>query len=922
MSVFITFAVLGLGLGGLYALTGLGLVLVYRASRTINFSQGAMGMVGTYLFWWLHDRHGWNYYLAFVIGLVACALLGAIAYLLALRPLRIRGASPITRLLATLGILATLQASVSLLFPAQEQIVTGGLPNRGVRFLGTTVNEAELWIFVIALALSVLLRLAYRTRFGLATTAVAENPIAAAAMGHSPDLIAAGNWAVGAVLSGLSGILLAPTTGLSVTEFTELLIPSLAAAAVGAMTSFPITFLAAVGIGIAQSELTHYASGTAGLPEVVPFFVVLAYALIRGTGLPTRGEGPGRMPAVGTGRVRPVGLVLVVAAALVIIYTSTDNWVAGVTVTIVIAIVVLSVVVVTGYAGQLSLCQFALAGTGAFIAGRLFAAQGWPFPAALAAALAAAIPIGVTVGLPSVRVRGPYLAVTTLCLAVALENFLFDSAKFTGGDVGSVVTNLTFFGLDVNPALHPRSYAVLVLAFAVVAGLLIANLRRSRTGRSMIAVRSNERAAAALGISVVGMKLRAFVVGSVLAALGGVLFAFLNSVIVYSTFTWLQSVTITGFGIIGGMGFAAGPYFGALFQPGSLSTNVGNEFGASIQTYLLLAGGVFLIATVIQSPDGVAARSAKDIGRLIRLGERFLRRSQPTAATGVDGPDGLGGLDGLDRVEAAEQLVGPTGQPAEPASYLEVERISLSFGGSRALNDVSARFEAGVVTAIVGPNGAGKTSLLEVMMGFVNSQQGRVRLNGRDITRLSVEARASLGLGLTFQSLELFEDMTVLENLQVGAEAGKARPMIFDLVRPAAAKLTAEMRATIVAFDLQDVLAVAVKDLPYGRRRLVAVARAVVRGSAILFLDEPAAGLSTPERAELGRMINALAGRGVAVVVVEHDVEFVSQHCDQVIVLDFGQVIGSGPPEQVLQSEAVVRAYLGVEDAVEPVSAR
>jgi len=918
MSVFITFAVLGLGLGGLYALTGLGLVLVYRASRTINFSQGAMGMVGTYLFWWLHDRHGWNYYLAFAIGLVACALLGAIAYLLALRPLRIRGASPITRLLATLGILATLQATVSLLFPAQEQIVTGGLPNRGVRFLGTTVNEAELWIFVIALVLSGLLRLAYRTRFGLATTAVAENPIAAAAMGHSPDLIAAGNWAVGAVLSGLSGILLAPTTGLSVTEFTELLIPSLAAAAVGAMTSFPITFLAAVGIGIAQSELTHYASGTAGLPEVVPFFVVLAYALIRGTGLPTRGEGPGRMPAVGTGRVRPLGLVLAVAAALVVIYTSPDNWVAGVTVTIVVAIVVLSVVVVTGYAGQLSLCQFALAGTGAFIAGRLFAAQGWPFPAALAAALVAAIPIGVIVGLPSVRVRGPYLAVTTLCLAVALENFLFDSAKYTGGDVGSVVTNLTFFGLDVNPALHPRTYAVLVLVFAIVAGLLIANLRRSRTGRSMIAVRSNERAAAALGISVVGMKLRAFVVGSVLAALGGVLFAFLNSVIVYSTFTWLQSVTITGFGIIGGMGFAAGPYFGALFQPGSVSTNVGNEFGASIQTYLLLAGGVFLIATVIQSPDGIAARSAKDIGRLIRLGERYVRRSQ-RPATGLDGPNRL---DRLDRVEAAEELGISSDQPAQRTSYLEVEGISLSFGGSRALDDVSARFEAGVVTAIVGPNGAGKTSLLEVMMGFVTSQQGRVRLDGRDITRLSVEARASLGLGITFQSLELFEDMTVLENLQVGAEAGKARPMIFDLVRPAAAKLTDEMRDTIVAFDLQDVLSVAVKDLPYGRRRLVAVARAVVRGSAILFLDEPAAGLSTPERAELGRMMNALAARGVAVVVVEHDVEFVSAHCDQVIVLDFGQLIGSGPPEQVLRSEAVVRAYLGVEDVVEEVSAR
>jgi len=898
MQTGLQFGLLGLGLGGMYALMALGLVLIHRASRTINFAHGAIGMVGTYLYWELHPKLGFA--LAYPIAAACTGLLGACIYVLVLRPLR--NSTPIARLLATLGVLATLSAAVSLKFPQQELTVTSSLPSRAIRLLGVTLSESLVWFFVIGACLTVGLAILYRrTRFGLATSAVAESQLAAESLGYFTNRIAAANWALASALAATAGILLAPVTGLDVSEFTYLLVPALAAAVVGNLNSFIVTFAAALGLGVLQSEIGHYVSAP-GWSDVVPLAAVLVVVIARGRMVPARGEQGGKVPLVGSGKARPPVVAGFVAAAVLWILLASPTWEAGTILTLAAAVIITSLVVVTGFTGQLSLCQFALAGVGAFVAGRLVAAYHVPFELALLAALVSAIPVGLLVALPSVRSRGSNLAVATLMLALAAQSVLFDSASLTGGDIGTQVGSASFFGISMNSITDPRGYAFVTLAFAVLVGLAVANLRRSATGRRLLAVRSNERAAAALGVRVVRMKVLAFMVGSVIAALGGVLFAFANTAIEYTTFQGMQSVNVVGLGVIGGIGYVIGPYWGAVLEPGGLGTNIGNLFGSNVQPYLLLIGGVSLIAVVLQAPDGLAAKTVKDLKRLAsavgkRLPQGFFRVRQPAGLP--DYPD-------------AKELQSWLSTYPIRGGELSVSNVTVQYGGQRALDDVSMAVRSGEVLGVIGPNGAGKSTLIEVAMGFVHPQTGTVSLDGTDISQLSVEKRADLGVGMTFQSVELFEDMTVLENLIIGMEGVRGKSsLVRDLVRPGKMRVGDDVLAILSFLGLQRDADVLVRELPYGRRRLVGVGRALLGSPSFLFLDEPVAGLNPKDSDDLAEMIAALADHGVGVVLVEHDVQFVMNVSHRVMVLDFGRTIAVGDPSTVRQDPEVIRAYLG-----------
>jgi len=908
------FALLGLGLGALYALTAQGIVLVYRGSGVLNFAHGAIGMAAAYMQWELVTKHGMPYWTAVGCGVLTAAVLGVLTHLLVIRPLR--SASSLARLVGTLAVFIVLTALAVKRYGDSVQLVPGKLPSRLLTIAGATVSEDRIWLLGIAVAVTAVLHVLYkRTLFGLGTTAVAENQSAAASLGWSADLIAAANWGLGSALAGLTGILIVPVIGLSVNGLTTLLLSALAAALVGRFSSFPVTLAGGLAVGIVQSELTRFGSGVTGLAASVPFLVIALVLVARGTALPLRGTSLDRLPALGTGRVRPVALAVTVALGLLAVSLSSPLWADAITNTLVLSLIILSLVVVTGYAGQVSLAAYALAGTGAFIAGHAAADWGWPFELALLAGVLGTVPIGLLFALPAVRTRGVNLAIITLGLGTTLETMVFQNTGLstTPGSDGIVVGKQTLFGIGVSGVDHPQRYAALVLLLFAGTALVVANVRRSRTGRRLIAVRANERAAAALGIGVRAAKLYAFGLSAAIAALAGVLTGFRSTSVVFSDFASFDSITALGLAVIGGVGFLVGPLFGATFAAGTVGARFGDLVLPGLSDWMPLIGGIILVLTLVGNQDGIG----QEVGRPpAGLGRRlFPRRSAITPDVGdpvaPDTGEPVTSDIGAPVAPDIEEPVTPDARRAVPLP-LHVEDLTVRYGGVVAVDGLSFGVEPGQVVGLIGPNGAGKTSAIDAVTGFTRATSGRVRLGGRDVTGEPVHRRARTGLSRSFQSLELFEDMTVLDNLYAACDRPGPWTYLKDLIRPGSRPLPAHVQVAVREFGLAGSLDRSVGDLSYGERRLLAIARAVATSPSVLLLDEPAAGLSDDETRELAHLVRRLAEDwGIGVLLVEHDVDMVMSVCDQVVVLDFGRRISVGTPDEVRRDPAVRAAYLG-----------
>jgi sulfate-transporting ATPase len=888
----IRFALLGFGIGALYALASQGLMVIYRGSGVLNFALGAIGMAGVYVEWELAVQQEWPFVAAALAGIAVAAAIGALTHLLIMRPLRT--AAPLVRVIATLGVLVTLQSIAVVRYGSTPKFVSSELPTNVIRLTGDIVISADRLILLgIAAVLSLALWAVYRfTRFGLATSAVAENERAAASLGWSPDRIATINWALGCALAGLAAILIAPIVTLQVTVMTNLILAATAAALVASFRSFPTAFAAGLVIGIAQTELNRYVKQP-GFGESVPFIVIVLVLVLRGQALPLRDYFLQRLPSVGSGRINWPWAAVAVAVGVLLLGTLGPQWTDAIIIMLCTAIVLLSVVVLTGYAGQLSLAQFALAGFGAYVAGRLVAAAGVPFWAALLAGVAAAVPLGVLFALPAVRTRGINLAVVTLGLGTAIELMLFRNTRYTGGIEGTQVGEAHLFGANISSVSHPTRYGLFALACLVVCTLLVGNLRRGRVGRRLIAVRTNERAAAALGISVPGAKLYAFGVSAALAALGGILLAFRVFNIDYTSFDSFTSIVTVGLTLIGGLGYLMGPVVGATLVEGGFNAQLLDAIFGDVGKYISLIGGISIIVLVLANQDGVVSETIGQVrwvrGRLAWRLPRLRREEVRTAETLPD---------------AAVERV--------PPRTLEVRDLTVRYGGVTAVDGVSLTVQPGRITGLIGPNGAGKTTFIDGVTGFTPLAGGTLLLDGEDITRWSVARCARAGVGRSFQSLELFEDISVLENLRVASDPRDGRSYLLDLLHPIDPPLPGEVVSAIREFALEDDLDRLVEDLPYGKRRLLAIARAVATRPSVLLLDEPAAGLGDAETAELARLVRRLADEwGMAILLVEHDMSFVMSVCDELVVLDFGRRIAAGAPETVRRDAAVISAYLG-----------
>lgn len=891
MREILQFAILGLGIGGIYVLAAQGIVLVFRASKVLNFAHGAIALVGgiTYL---QATRAGLPQIAALLVGIVVCAVLGVLIQALVMRPLR--HAAPLTKLVATLSILVIIRSAAALHYGDRTYFAKSWLPSRQLTIaVGIHVTEDRLWLLGIAAVITAGLWWVYgRTSFGLTASAVAENQRAAAALGKSPGKVAMINWAAGSALAGLAGILVIPIIGLSVAGLTELVFAAMAAALVGSFTSFPLTMVGGLVIGVAEAETTRYVS-TPGWSTAVPFIVIIAVLLARGNRLPLRSQIVEKLPVLGNGRINPIMLVVVCAAGFGLTATVSGNLLDAMTTSIIGAVMGLSLVVVTGYTGQLSLAQYALAGAGAFIASRLAASAQLPFWAALPVGVLATIPIGLVFAWPALRARGVSVAISTLGLALVVQTVWLGNPNFTGGFNGIVVPAPKLFGLDIDTVTYPDRYAALCMLCFAAAGVAVANLRRGRAGRRLVAVRTNERAAETLGISVFESKFYGFGLAAAIAALGGILQAFRTSNVIFDQFNLDASVNLVILMVVAGIGFAHGSVFAGMAVTGGVVSFWLSQ--ANADRYLPLIFGFFGLINVIATPSGVAHENIVIYDRVKR---RFLRTHGRRPAT----------EPAIGRTKPATERVSP--------QRLVAENIRVQVGGTVALDGVSLTLEPGKVLGLIGPNGAGKTTLIDVITGLTRAYTGSVTLDGESIDDWSAVKRARRGLGRSLQSLELFEDLTVRDNLRAACDRRDVGAYLTDLVWPRTQPLSAAAMAAVREFSLDADLDRRPSELPYGRRRLVAIARAMAAQPSVLLLDEPGAGLDEAERAELGDIVRRLATEfGVAVLLVEHDVNLVMRICDPIVVLDFGQPIATGAPEQVRNDPAVITAFLGTPES-------
>jgi ABC-type branched-subunit amino acid transport system permease subunit len=635
VSSYFLFLILGLGAGATYAILGQGLVLKYRSAGVVDFAHGAVAMFIAYVFInlrsfgelelpvvliphqiSLNGGAGINTALAIVISLVYAAIFGLVLYVLIYRP--IRSASQLTRVCASVGVMLALEA-IAVLNYSTEPVATNAIfPNAPLSIAKVTFPEDRLFFTGVVVVISVALALTYRfSRFGLATRAGAENDRGAALTGISANRVAGQNWVIATVLAGAAGIMIAPIASLDPTSYTLFIVPALAAALVGRFESFWITALAGLLIGCAQSEIEKLITvwtwlPQQGLPDAIPFLVIIVVMALRSRSVLARGgDTAERNPSVGRPHapLRAAAFCFVAGLVLLLVLNSVLRFafISSLTVTC----VALSVVVLTGYVGQVSLAQMSLAGIGGFMLGHISSSWGIGFPWSLILAGLCAVPVGLIIGLPALRLRGVNLAVVTLGFASAMDAVIFTSQSFTGGIAGLPIPAPRLPGLNLGisqgKAYPTVIFGVLVLLVVILLGLLVARLRRGPAGRMLLAIRSNERAAGSVGINVAQGKLMAFALAAFIAGIGGALTGYMQGELTSDSFAAFTSISLLAIVFVAGVGRIAGAVVaGIMFSAAGLFVTFLN-IHLNVGKYAAIVAGIALVLTAVQNPDGITS---------------------------------------------------------------------------------------------------------------------------------------------------------------------------------------------------------------------------------------------------------------------------------------------------------------------------
>jgi len=901
MSEYLPFIVIGIVSGALYGLSATSLVLTFKTSGIFNFAQGSVSAVAVFLFYWLHVERGVNWPISLAICLVVLAPLMGLALELLARSLAT--SSDTIKIASTIGIMLTVLALGAIWFPDNPEL-SSFLPTTTVRVGGVYVSYEEIIITVISIIITGSFFYFFRTfRLGMAMRGVVDDSDLVSMTGESAYRVRRWAWVIGTVFAALAGILIAPYYGIDTVVLTLIVVQAFGAAAIGFFSSMPLAFAGALGIGIAGSILTKFTASISWLGGVVPAlpFIILFIVLIvtpksklvsRRYVQPHSWSEAWHAPT----RVRVLsGTIFLAFLCFVPMFAGTNlvSYSSGV----VEIILVLSLGLLVRSAGIVSLCQGAFAGIGAVSMAHFTTTLGVPWVPALVLAGLCVVPIGAIVAIPAIRLTGVFLAVATLGFGIAIE-YLFYSQVWMFGANGDVLTNrpnLSFLNIGSDTGFYYVCLFVAVLAVG-----LTLSIRQGRLGRILRAMSDSQVAIEMHGANVDVSKVIVFCVSAFLAGISGALSASLYHYAVQSNFDFFISLELLVLVVIVTVG---DPWY-AVIAAFALSVLPAYLNFSNIQNYLAVVFGV----SAMMIPFSVAwlhrhAGAPPAVQRLANRLDRLLGGGRPEVI----------GVPTASPARSAGTL-----SESSPEAGLEIRQLSVRYGGARAVTNVDLVARRGEITGLIGPNGAGKTTIFNACCGLVRISSGHVLLHGREISKLSSSERARKGLGRTFQRVQLFNSLTVRENLAMGREAtmAGANPIRQSFARRSdAASVAACVERAAELSGTRDLLDRNVAEMSTGQRRLIELARVLAGPFDMILLDEPSSGLDVHETEEFGNILTrVVAETGSGVLIVEHDMSLVRQICDVVHVIDFGTLIFNGNTTELLESSVVKAAYLGFDD--------